>query len=610
MRLITENGQLDLPSGFSFTIEQNSPVFSNEGTQSIPANLPITSRNISALSYPNRLGRADHYQRKLSAKLEAGVYHKNGQLVIDTFETKSGIVGAIMLNESDFYSKIKNITLQSIFASIIRDDYANSINPISSWYNHIYDCMRGAIADDFTAFPVATDYNENSGYFVINMPDYNSTLDPWALRWDARNIGSGEESITYPSGYGISPFLWLWRTLELFFLHFGYTISENIFKDDSLLKKIVLINNTSDSICNGKIIYSDLVPDCSASDFISFLENKFLVHVFIYPESKTVKIISLDSILIRSSDLNLTPTIDGPSKSTFIDTKEVKITSKTELDGAKSASETIFDLAKIYDKVTEISEEDWRNYNWGDIPIYTTALVLRKSTGQFYTVYFRRVGGPTTIRRVGSNYFSYCENLVGNYKEYMSIDMMPPIIEVVIGTISDKEVIIFCPSIGQSIRKNIKLTTEGADASSNSKQEIIIAYAAGKADDTAYTAGAVRPATISPKYFFGTTQKRDNVGNVWANSDLTTTDIYKKFFKNWNDVLRNSNVEIECKVDYTIQDFMSLKMDVPKLLYGQRVILKSVSYTVSNSIKHVLSRFLLIKKHIHSVAGKETPFGQ
>ena len=610
MKIVTEHGQLDLPSDFSMTIEQNSPIFSHEGTQSIPTTFPASEKNLAALGNPTRLGRVDRYLRKADAKIMSGVVHKSGQLVIESVGSDSGIVGAVMLNESDLYSKIKDMTLPAIFATIVRDDFANASNPVSAWYSHIYDCMKGTISDDFTAFPVAADFNDTTGYFVINMPDYTSALDPWSLKWDARNISSGEESLTYPAGYGISPFLWLWRTIELLFLHFGYTVDENILKDDALLKKIVLINNTADSICKGKLVYSDLVPDCSVSEFITFLENKFMTQVYIYPESKTVDLIPLDSVLSKTPDIDLTPVVDGFPKYTFTDVKEIKISSKTDLPGANPAAETIFDLGKIYDEVTEISEADWRNYNWGDIPIYTTALVLRKSTGQFYTVYFRRVGGPTTINRIGSNYFSFCENQIGNIQEYQSADIMPPIVEVVLGIVAEKEAVIFCPSIGASSRRNIKLTTESSESSSNSKQDIIIAYAAGKADDTAYPAGVVRPATISPKYFLGTTQKRDNAGNIWADSDLTTTDLYRKFFKNWNDVLRSSNVEVECKVNYKIKDFMSLRMDVPKLLYGQKVLLKSVSFTVSDSIKHIMSKFLLVKKQFPIVPGKEIPFGQ
>ena len=84
MKLITSQGELVLPTDFSFTIKQNSPIFSKEGSQSIPVTLPSSQINFSVLNNPQRTGRNSKYIRKIPAKLEAGVFHKSGQLVIDT----------------------------------------------------------------------------------------------------------------------------------------------------------------------------------------------------------------------------------------------------------------------------------------------------------------------------------------------------------------------------------------------------------------------------------------------------------------------------------------------------------------------------------------------
>ena len=55
MRLITKNGELDLPEDFSFEIEKCSTFFSSDGEQSIPVTLPATPRNLAALGRPLRL---------------------------------------------------------------------------------------------------------------------------------------------------------------------------------------------------------------------------------------------------------------------------------------------------------------------------------------------------------------------------------------------------------------------------------------------------------------------------------------------------------------------------------------------------------------------------
>lgn len=576
MRLITEKGQLDLPSAFSFTIEQNSPVFSNEGTQSIPTNLPTSSRNISALSYPNRLGRSEKFQRKLSAKLEAGVYHKNGQLVIDTSEMKSGIIGAIMLNESDLYSKIKDLKLKEVFKDINRLDYMGESNPVQSWYNRIYNCMAGIANDDFTAFPIAVNRSD-VGYEILNSPDLNSSKDPYALLWQERTILVESEQITVPAGYGITPFLWMYRFLEILFSIYGYTITSNPFKEDTLLKKIVLINNTADTICAGVLKYSDLVPSCSVSEFLIFIEKKFLVHTYINAESKTIELKPLQGVLEAAPDFDIAPFVDGEIKFTFFDPKELDISSDTTLEGASPAAPTLQDLTKKYDSLNEFSEFDWRSRNWIGGPELSRYLIYRKATGEYYEAVSRMISAQKDLTLLGTNYFRHYGNKL-SAQEYKAADLMPPMVPIYLGTIP-----IMCPFVGESIHFN----TVYKDQKNDVDQKIILAYAAGRAEvDEVATA----------KYFFGTTQKYNNLGNVWCDHELTAQGLYPQFFEKWDEYLQNSDTQIECKVDYPDKQLLSLKLSCLKSLSGRLLLQKSLSFNVSDKISHNSSVFVVLRK--------------
>ena len=230
------------------------------------------------------------------------------------------------------------------------------------------------------------------------------------------------------------------------------------------------------------------MPDISVSEFLKFLENKFLTHAYIYPESRAVDFVTMESVIDKQPDLDITSQLDGEAKFYFGETKGVKLSSVTDIEGAAPAAATIFDLAKIYNSVVEVNETDWQAYNWQalGIPTYTPTMILRKATGQFYSIYFRRYGGPTNFNRLGSNYFSFAQPSVSNYQEYEAADYMPPIVEVVLGlTADDKQAVIFCPAIGNSSRRNIKLTSESSETPAPSEQKIIIAYAAGKANTLA-----------------------------------------------------------------------------------------------------------------------------
>lgn len=574
MRLITSKGQLHLPSDFAFTIEQNSPVFSQEGTQSIPVSLPDSDVNKAALSYPTRPGRKDKFIRKIPAKLEAGIIHKSGKLLIESAERESGILGSIMLNESDFYSQIRDVKLPDIFGKIIRDDFSQSSDKVEDWYQYIYDCMVGDETDDFTAFPVAVNLTGGK-YQLLNGPDTSSERTVWDLKYQARRVAYGDETINVPLGYGVTPFLWLWRMIELLFAEYDYTVRLNPFKTDNFLNKIALVNNTADSICKGTLNYGDLVPSGTVSEFVTFLADKMLSHIYIYPESKSVDIVPLNSVLLSEADMDITAILHGNEKYTFTDTFEVSIEPDTSLEGAEPAMETLFDLANKYTHIGVLSESDFRNN------AYKYNLVLRKSTGDYYEILRKPPTSEVQISKLGSNYFRYFTRRLPA-KEYKSTDLIPPMVELKTGLIGSKEANVICPYIGTSRHRNTSYKEKTADA----EQKIIIALNAGVSDED---------AIIAAKYILGTTQKYDNMGNLWSMYDLTTTDLYTLFFKEWNKYLMNSGIEMEARVDYLPEQILSLKMDLPKIFKGQKILLKNLSYSVGNKVSNILSKFLLLR---------------
>lgn len=573
MRLITEKGQLVLGSDFKFEVEQSSPAFSHEGTQSLPVTLPGMA-NDALLDFPVRTGRNSKFLRKMAAKLEAGVIHKDGQLVIDTAHKKSGIVGALMLNESDFYSQIKDVKLVDIFGKITRNDFAASPDPVAAWYEHIYQCMIAAAVDDFTAFPVAVNLADGK-YQLLNGPDITSARTIWDLRYQARRVSTGSETINVPAGYGITPFLFLHRVIDMIFAEYNYVVRTSPFRTHSLLNKIVVINNTADSICKGFVNYSDLVPSITVGDFLKFLENKFLIHAYIYPESKSVDLLPLNSVLLTPADMDLTGRVNDSEKYIYTDTQEVDITSDTSIEGAQPAMETLFDLAGKYTHLGELTEPDFRNNAW------KYNFVLRRSTGEYYEILRKPSTSAIQINKIGSNYFRYFTKRMPA-KEYKAEDLMPAMVEVKLGILGSKEANVVCPFIGNSRHRNTSYKEKTEDA----EQKIILALRAGVADED---------NNIAAKYCLGTTQKYNNLGYQWSDYDLTTTDLYQIFFKEWNRYLMNSGVEIEARVDYTTEELLSLRLDKPKLLKGQKVLLKSLSYAVGRKVENIRSNFLLLR---------------
>lgn len=567
MKLLTPKGELILPSDFSFTLEHNSPIFSQEGSQSIPVKLPV--QNNALLDYPDR-PRSSKYNKKLAAKIVSGVFQKNGQLVVEAGSVDDGIIAAIMINESDLYSQIKDTSLPEVFATIERKD----ISGVNNWVNHIYDSMVNAYIDDFTAFPVAVNFSDEK-YSLLNGPDTSSSETPWKLRWQPRRVTYDGQAVNVPAGYGLTPFLFLSRLIELLFLHFGYTVRANPF-NDGFLKKIVVINNTADSICKGFVNYADLVPSCSIADFIKWLSDKFLMHLYVYPEHKIVDIIPVVDVIKASSQMDVTPKIDGHEKYIYTEQQELRLSSDTSLDKASPATETIFDFARKYPYLTELSEAEFRSDAW------KYNVVKRLSTGGIYEVLRRYNYSGSKIVHLGSNYFSYYS---GRFKEvkYDAKDIMPPMVEVKLGIKGDKELNIVCPYIGESRHRNTSLKEKKEAA----EQKIIIALYAGLSDEN---------NNIEAKYCLGTTQKFNNLGVQWSQHDLTQQSLYTLLFKDYNSILMNSSIEVHAKVDFSIEELLSIKLNKPIMIRGQKAIIKKLNYNISDKrLENVSSEYILTR---------------
>jgi len=255
MKLVTKNGAIALPENFTFSVEQNSAFFSRDGAYTIPANIPAAPASLEALGHPERIAKAGFYSNRFPASLLSGNFFKTGQLILDSAQKKQTIVASLAIEDSDFYSQQSSRSLRDIFSQMVRTDFST----VEDWYEYLFSVYTGEETDDFVLFPVAVDKND-SGYFVNNMPTDGEGIRP--LDWRSKIIAQGRDQVSYPDGYGISVFLKFHRFINLLFFLTGYTMIDDPFTRTPL-NKIVLINNTSDLICNAQINYADLVPDLS-----------------------------------------------------------------------------------------------------------------------------------------------------------------------------------------------------------------------------------------------------------------------------------------------------------------------------------------------------------
>ena len=344
IRLYTDMGEVALPADFSIAMDKNSPFFSKEGEQSIPINIPVTN-SVNSYLYNNLRFQKSNLVISVNAFLQIGMLRKVGKLVFSSF-SKHRIAASFITSESDLYADYGDKNIKELFSDHFRNDFSN----IQDWIEYFRKVLLGHLRDDFTLIPVFTNKKDND-VFVINKPDTDRADGTLIYK---RRLLQNEE---VPDGYGVSPFLYLNRFLELLFSKLGYTLVRNDIATIEGYNNLILLNNNADSICKGRLCYRDLVPSCSVNDLIEWLDEKFKAAVFVDSEKKDVKIITFSAMCKSTAELDLSDYIDIDSLSINLEkSKDYSIVSEQNLFVGSKLREFDFDVAELNREMTEMPE--------------------------------------------------------------------------------------------------------------------------------------------------------------------------------------------------------------------------------------------------------------
>lgn len=585
MKLVTENGELTLPANFSFDIEQNSAFFSEEGAASIAATIPATPQDQAKLGFPGRIARKNRYVNSFPATIQKGIFQKKGVLVVAS-ATDDSITCSMALEDSSFYSLYKDKNLKELFSAKVLTTYSTP----ESWYSWLWQVYKGQVSSDFRIFPVAVALDDGE-YQLNNEPLYASATysEIWPLAHSPRIVKEGGEDVSVPEGYGIAPFLKFPRFLELLFDLCGYTIGSNCFTSSNFLSNLVLVHNCSDVICNGKIDYSDLVPNKTISELLEWLRMKFHAQIIVNPASKQVDIVFLEDIMQAGYDLDLTKKLLGQATKSFSASSRVVMEPNTSLDGAAPAAETLEELVKKYGYVKPVDESEFSS-------ILTPCLVYRLATGDYYEVHLSFANfagrssrsGRSSVKRVkvGTNQFKYDRYNSDTSESFSPEDLVPPMIRV-------GQYGIMAPYIGDRLHRN----TSYNDSEKDEDQEIIIVHYVGLTEARDYTGyTGVLPITADGKYYMASTQKYNNRGNLVSGAiNLIPEEIVPAFFESYNKHLRNNAVTISGRFNLTIDELMKYNLYSMKLFEGQTLLPVSLKYEVGKQLRCLEAKFKLIK---------------
>ncbi len=579
MKLITQNGQLQLPKDFSLNMERTNPLLSGEGDASIPATLPSSSRNLAALGHRERIDRADRYTNKVEAILQVGPVQKRGQLVIDTMHRREGIDASFAIDNSDLYVKAKEKSLKAIFAEGDNgNDYKETFGNISTAMTRMQDIYaNGTDTYDYTIFPVSiAPYEENN----IKHYQYNNEVDGGGnLVYEARTVREGDVNMSVPAGYGIAPFLKLHRLLVRLFECLGYTVSYNCFAANAY-KNIVIVHNCTDCLCNPTVTlyYKDMVPSCTLSEFLDWMLAKFHAQPVVNSETKEVKIVLMESVLADRADIDITSKVEGDFTVQLNPTKRIVLTPTNSLEGTEPAADSFEELVEKYGGYVEADEDQWDSLT-GNEPAYNDCLVLRMTTGEFAALNYNIQTGLQAVEVIGTNHFTYDRHNSDDTEAFSQADVMP-LMRVDPATKRGVS-----PFIGERLHYHTSYKGQKED----DKQEVIVVQRAFHEHFIFHTTGTTQK-------YIPYDEAQSGVTGATLAFGLTNFELYEPFWGFYNTLLLNHATHLKCRVAYDLGQFLGLDMSRPKLCNGQKLLPVSASASLASRFGLTDAEFLLVKK--------------
>lgn len=363
MATISIKGEaLDLPDNFAISIEETSPVFNDRGSQSLPATVPATPRNCRLTAFPMRLDTAVNPSYDMAdGSVADGAYIRSGKINVDSASRTQGITFNLGFDNSTVYQKWSKRRLSDLSGLPVLEvnDPDSPDEPPEQLVWHLFGLYQRADpqTDPLAIFPIVVNNesqeegDDNSTktkhYYweLLNIPGGVTFRTPRTVR---RLLDGKPTDISVPDFYGVTPFIRVWRMLELIFADAGYKIQSNPFKEDIELARLVVLNNVADACCLGKLKYSELMPDVTVETFLNALWVRFGLVYNIDVRTATVSLRLLRDIIsekgLEAVDLRMA---ERPLV-TYLKPQYVKLSAQTSFEGASTGADRFEDFTRGY----------------------------------------------------------------------------------------------------------------------------------------------------------------------------------------------------------------------------------------------------------------------
>lgn len=581
MKLTIRNGEIELPKSFALITRRTNPILSDEGDTTITATLPSSLHNLAVLGQRQRIDRAERYENKVDAILEVGPVRKSGQLVMDTIHRTGGIDGSFAYDNSDLYAKARKKTLKEIFA-----DYKETFVDTEDACEIMEKVYYGTLIKDYVVFPVAVAPYELNG---VQKYQYNNLIDSNRLVWRNTDLEvyEGDVVMDVPDGYSVAPFLKLYRLVEIMFSILGYEVTDNCLADWPF-QRMVIVHNCSDCLCNPQntLYYRDLVPSCTLSDFLTWLNNKFHLQPLVNSETRQVKIVSMEAMLSMSADMDISGIVEGDFKVQLNPSKRIVLTPTNKIEGTEPAAATFDKLVAKYDgHYFELNETEFHSYPNTYTPL--APLALRRATGQMYAVEYDTTLAKYNTKLLGTNHFTYDRENSDDTEEFSQEDIIPLML------CNEEKAV--TPFIGDRTHAHTSYKGSAAD----DKQDIILVQAYTQTDLSGprifyTTTGTTQPCIpyIAPTGY-----------DYFLELGIGTTPyhLYDLCWSRYNNLLLNFAVHLTGRVKFTIGQVLNMDMSRLKICDGQRLLPVTSETSIGDRCSLTDAEYILLKDYVDGV---------
>jgi len=582
IKIKKQTGEIfDLPPDYIIESEKNNPLFSNRGSQSVPIAFPNSPGNLKLLEHANRIDRGTKTPAGIPVAVESGPVQQAGLMIINSASGKA-ISASIGYDESEMYASMGTTQLRNMKNLPVFTAGGTTVDTrVDAMMTHLTAVMKEQIEADYFIFPavIKIDIEEKDGiktthYEILNdyvkrlkiTPSNGEMGELKALnaRILPRYIDSGIILFDVPKGYGVSPFLKVWRIIELIFeTHFGWTLASNPFKEHRQLKRLVVLNNTIDTVLTGRLHYKDMMPDITVKEFLDALYNKFGLQYFVNSTTRTVSLVFWKDIfasLKSPGQIDLTGYKTSPLTINYTQNKQLRLAANREIEGTSVPFNTF--------------EEFLTKYNWQFKDIF------HGDPSEDYSSFFDP-NRNYTIRfmkkfriKVSSDFFDWDKKADLPYEEIKMTDLCLPLEPAVSGSTG----ILSYPVGYNHAWSDVSISGAGIEEKQNTAK-LAFAFGWGKTN---------MQDTFLFEYFFASQDNRNELGKFihdpsGVRYDLSLTchredGLFNRFWKEYDAFLRHSAYRVDARLKLPETEIIRMKMYQPVFMDNQPLLPEQISF--------------------------------